>query len=451
MSAEPRDTKKQPERVLLCGVLLEGQPVETEGPLSEAAGLAVAAGCEVVGERVVQRRDRPEPATMMGKGKVREVQDEIELHKPDAVIVDNDLTPGQVRNLEKAWCKRVVDRSELIMDIFATRAQTRQARLQVELAQTQYLMPRLRRMWTHLERTEGAIGTRGPGETQLETDRRLLRDRVSDLRGELREIEARKRRQVRSRSDEFTIGLVGYTNAGKSTLLNRLTGAGEFAADMLFATLDTRTRRWKLSDGRRVLLSDTVGFLQRLPHHLVASFNATLEEALEVDLLMHVVDASHADAVVHVNAVDKVLRTLSAAPREELLVLNKADAVEDPVAIPTILGTRDEGADWVQVSAKTGLGLDDLERIITTALDRRSARVELEIPFTEGGFLAAFRQVAVIEAEDHDAERGTLITARVADRELGNLLRKSGEGVTCRVIDPPVEPYVREGLESEVL
>lgn len=448
MSGEPRETRRKAEQVLLCGVLLDGLPVESDGPLSEAAGLAEAAGCQIVGEPVTQRRDRPVPATMMGRGKVEEINEQIEEICPDAVVIDNDLTPGQVRNLEKAWGKRVVDRSELIMDIFATRAQTRQARLQVELAQTQYLMPRLRRMWTHLERTEGAIGTRGPGETQLETDRRLLRDRISDLRGELREIEARKRRQVRSRDEEFTVGLVGYTNAGKSTLLNRLTGAGEFAADMLFATLDTRTRRWKLTDGRRVLLSDTVGFLQRLPHHLVASFNATLEEALEVDLLLHVVDASHLDAVVHVNAVDKVLKTLSAAPREELLVLNKADAVADSVSIPTILGTRDEDAPWVQVSAKTGMGLDELEAYIVHALDRRSARVELEIPFSQGGFLAAIRQVAVIEAEDHDAERGTLLRARVADRELGNLMRNSGEGVTVRVIDAPLEPYIREDSES---
>ena len=281
MSREPRPTDPKRERVVVCGVQFPDHPPEFEGDLSEIRALARAAEADVEGAGTVQRRRNPDPATLMGKGKVQEVAEEVTRHSPDAVVVDNDLTPAQGRNLEKAWSKRVIDRSELILDIFASRAQTRQARLQVELAQNEYLAPRLRRMWTHLERTEGAIGTRGPGETQLETDRRLLRKRISDLKKELKEIEARKQREVRSRRDHFTVGLVGYTNAGKSTLLNVLTGSDELVADMPFATLDTRTRKWELPDGRGVLLSDTVGFLQRLPHHLVASFHATLEETLK--------------------------------------------------------------------------------------------------------------------------------------------------------------------------
>ncbi|HVS19828.1 MAG TPA: GTPase HflX, partial [Planctomycetota bacterium] len=333
MSRAPRATAQPRERILVCGVVFPDHPRTSAGPLAEMRALLEAAGAEPVGPDHVQQRSEASPATLLGRGKVAEVGTSVERERPDAVAVDNDLSPGQIRNLEKAWGVRVLDRSEVILDIFARRARTRQARLQVELAQAEYLLPRLRRMWTHLERTEGAIGTRGPGETQLETDRRLLRKRLLDLRRELREIETRRRREVASRSDMFTVGLVGYTNAGKSTLLNRLTGSREFEADMLFATLDTRTRQWRLPDGRLVLLSDTVGFLERLPHHLVASFHATLEETLQADLLVHVVDASHPDAVQQIAAVETVLGELSRSTQAEVLALNKVDAVDEPLAL----------------------------------------------------------------------------------------------------------------------
>jgi GTP-binding protein HflX len=419
--------------------LTPDQIEEAGGPLSEAAGLVQAAGSDVVGNPIVQRKALIDPATLLGKGKVNEIHGEVQRWHPDLVVVDNDLSPAQVRNLEKAWGVRVVDRSELIMDIFARRAQTRQARLQVELAQSEYLMPRLRRMWTHLERMEGAIGTRGPGETQLETDRRLIKARIADLRRELREIEAQRTRQVRTRHEEFTVGLVGYTNAGKSTLLNRLTGSSELAADMLFATLDTRTRRWQLADGRRVLLSDTVGFLQRLPHHLVSSFQATLDEALSVDLLLHIVDAAHPDAAVQLAVVDQVLEEHSGHGRAEILVVNKVDRLADPALLSQFVGSAER--EVVFVSAVSGQGLADLDRIVARHLDRRCATVRLVLPFTAGSSLAALKRAGVLLSEEHDAERGSILVLRIPDRELGNLLRKAEEGVTCEVIEPPLVPF----------
>ena len=398
MSRDPAPTAAPHERVIICGVIFPDFPEETGGYLQELRALVAASGGEVVGTGVTQKRDRPVPATLMGSGKVEEIKEEVDLHEPSAVVVDNDLSPAQVRNLEKMLSCRVVDRSELILDIFAERAQTRQACLQVELAQLEYLAPRLRRMWTHLERTEGAIGTRGPGETQLETDRRLLRKRVRDLKRELDVIEGRKRREVASRITGFTVGLVGYTNAGKSTLLNKLTGATEFVADMPFATLDTRTRRWTLPDGRLALLSDTVGFLQRLPHHLVASFHATLEETLAADLLVHVVDASHPDAPQQMVAVVKVLDDLSHHVPSQALVLNKIDEGQDPIALH-LLSDGFEG-EVVFLSAKTGQGLDRLAEVVAQHLDTRSEFLILRLPASDGKSLAYLRgHGAVLEEE----------------------------------------------------
>lgn len=342
------------------------------------------------------------------------------------MVVDNDLTPAQVRNLEKIWGVRVVDRSELILDIFSRRAQTRQARLQVELAQNEYLLPRLRRMWTHLERMEGAIGTRGPGETQLETDRRLLNKRVTDLKRELATIKARKERQVSTRASEFKVGLVGYTNAGKSSILNYLTGSQEFAADMPFATLDTRTRRWVLPDRRTVLLSDTVGFLQRLPHHLVASFHATLEETLQADILLHVVDASHPDAPLQMQAVDDVLGSLSPRLEPEFIVLNKVDLVEDEIQLQLLLGSR--SATVVHTSVKTGAGFDRLTSLVSAALDARSISVRVEIPVTDGRTIALVRAHAAILSESCEEDL-MILQARCSPGVLGVLKREAGDAV----------------------
>lgn len=438
MSKESMATRTPRERIFVCGVLLGDQKPEHEGELSEIAGLVTAAGGDVVGTPVTQRRERQHPATMMGKGKVEEIQEEVDALKPDAVAVDNDLSPAQGRNLEKAWGCRVVDRSELILDIFASRARTRQAKLQVELAQNEYMAPRLLRMWTHLERTEGAIGTRGPGETQLETDRRLMRKRISDLKRELKEIEARKQREVISRADAFTVGLVGYTNAGKSTLLNRLTGSHELVADMLFATLDTRTRQWVLSDGRRVLLSDTVGFLGRLPHHLVASFHATLEETLNADLLLHVVDASHPDAAEQMDAVDQVLGELSHLTRSGILVLNKSDAVRDPIELQFL--TRDREERIVHLSAKTGEGVDRLDAVIRQILDARSALLRILLPLADGRLAARVRQSGLVLEETVRGDQELILQVRMDEGALGNLKRACDGELNYEVLEPPAEP-----------
>ncbi|MEW6072402.1 MAG: GTPase HflX [Planctomycetota bacterium] len=426
-------------------MLLPGQVEEHDGVFSEARGLVLAAGAEVVDDAtgpLVQRRARPTASTLLGAGKVQEVKGAIARTRPDAVLVDNDLSPAHVRNLEKTWEKRVIDRSELILDIFAARARTRQAKLQVELAQMEYLRPRLRRMWTHLERTEGAIGTRGPGETQLETDRRLIDKRIRDLHHRLAEIEQRARQQVRARAEVFTAGLLGYTNAGKSTLLNRLTGADEFVADMPFATLDTRTRQWELPDGRVILLSDTVGFLQRLPHHLVASFHATLEEATSVDLLFHVVDASHPDARHQMAAVDETLARVTNR-HADLLVLNKLDRVADPILLPLLREGRRE--EVVHISAQTGEGIDRLTRLVTGRLDARTALVVASIPLADGRSAAAARAAGVVLAEELDGSDGRLrLTLRILEGALGNLRRAVSREVAIDVVEPAAEPYARD-------
>lgn len=425
MTRASENTATPKDNILVCGVILPGHPKEFEGELSEIRALVSAAEGVVVGEGILQRRDRPNPATLMGKGKVQEVKDAIDQYCPDAVVVDNDLTPAQGRNLEKAWDVRVIDRSELILDIFARRAQTRQASLQVELAQNEYMRPRLRRLWTHLERMEGAIGTRGPGETQLETDKRLLNKRITDLKAELAVIERRKQRQVASRVGQFTVGLVGYTNAGKSTLLNLLTGSDEFAADMPFATLDTRTRKWVLPDKRVVLLSDTVGFLQRLPHHLVASFHATLEETLQADLLLHVIDASHPDAATQMAAVDEVLGSMSAHLNPGVLVMNKVDRVEDPLQLHLLIGDRE--AEVVYTSAKTGDGVDRLTDMVVRILDEQSTVVDVFLPLSDGKTFATVRSMGGLMEEECMEEESTMrMRLRLSQGSLGMLQQKAG-------------------------
>ncbi|MCA9162964.1 MAG: GTPase HflX, partial [Planctomycetales bacterium] len=296
------------ESAILARVIFPDELISGD-PLDELEGLATTARTEVLGG-IIQRREKPDNTTFMGKGKVDELKLLVDQHEADVVIFDNDLSPAQTRNLEKALSVKVIDRTELILDIFASNARTYEARLAVELAQLEYSLPRLKRMWTHLSRMKMGVGMRGPGEKQLETDRRLVEKRIKDLQRELYTIEQRKQRQVAGRRDRMTVSLVGYTNAGKSTLLNKLTGADVLAADKLFATLDTRTRRWHLPGWGPVLLSDTVGFIRHLPHRLIASFKATLMEAREADLLLHVADASNPVALEQIAAVYEVLEEL---------------------------------------------------------------------------------------------------------------------------------------------
>lgn len=323
------------------------------------------------------------------------------------VVFDNDLSPAQGRNLEKALGVKVLDRSEVILDIFATRARTTEARLQVELAQLEYSLPRLKQMWSHLSRQKGGgIGLRGPGETQLESDRRLVGNRIRDLKARLAEVQARKDREVASRSTEHTVSLVGYTNAGKSRLMNALTKADVYVENKLFSTLDTRTRQWRIRDWGRVLLSDTVGFIRDLPHHLVASFRATLSEARHAKLLLHVVDASNPHAEEHIAAVNKVLAELDCGDKPTILVLNKVDAVADRGQVQLVLAQHPKA---VAVSGLTGEGLADLEDAVMAALAADFAEAEVVTAAGNGRVLAFLNAHAEIYRQEFRDEANEVV------------------------------------------
>jgi len=392
------------EKTILVGVILPDREVSTEDPLDEIRGLAKTAGLVVVGS-MLQKRHHIDIATYIGSGKVEELKELVLAHEADLVVFDNDLGPAQTRNLERELGVKVIDRTEVILDIFATRARTHEAHLQVELAQLEYAMPRLKRMWSHLSRYKGGIGVRGPGEKQLEEDRRLVGHRIQDLKGKLAKVQARKEREVAGRSDAPTVSLVGYTNAGKSTLMNALTDAGVLVEDKLFATLDTRTRRWRFRGGGHVLLSDTVGFIRNLPHSLVASFKATLEEARQADLLLHVVDASSPEAEQQIGAVKEVLAELGLSEHPTILVLNKADRVPDRSFLDVL---RAHHRDSVTISASGGDGLDRLEQAVREALNERALDAQVEIGVENGRVLAYLAQHAQIQHRTYDEDRVAL-------------------------------------------
>jgi GTP-binding protein HflX len=430
--AELRTTERldRRERTILVGVLLPDSEYSPDDPLEEIRGLAKTAGLIVVGS-MLQKRQQVDIATYIGSGKVEELKERVEAHEADLVVFDNDLGPAQTRNLERLLGVKVIDRTEVILDIFATRARTHEAHLQVELAQLEYAMPRLKRMWTHLSRYKGGIGVRGPGEKQLEEDRRLVGHRIQDLKAKLEKVQARKEREVAGRSDAPTVSLVGYTNAGKSTLMNALTDAGVLVEDKLFATLDTRTRRWRFKGGGQALLSDTVGFIRNLPHTLVASFKATLEEARQADLLLHVVDASSPEAEPQIRAVNEVLDELGLAGHPTILVLNKADRVPDRSFLDVLKAHHDNA---VAISAAKGEGLDRLEQAVRDALHERALDAEVETGVENGRVLAYLAQHAQIQNRTYAEDRVLLqcvLPRRCLDflNEHGAQVRTNGQRV----------------------
>ena len=377
----PTSSRSRPrrERAILAGRLT--RPAVEGGGLTELRLLAETAGAEVIGE-VHQRRGPVRSSTYLSKGKIDEVKALAAEAEATLLLVDEDLSPGQNRNLEEDLKIKVVDRSGLILDIFSRRARSREARLQVELAQLEYTLPRLTGMWEHLSRLGGGIGTRGPGETQLEVDRRRIRERIAKLKRDLDRVVKERRVQRHGRRDLFKISLVGYTNAGKSTLFNTLTRSRVYVEDQLFATLDPTTRVFAPAPGVRALLTDTVGFIRKLPPHLVASFRATLEEVTEADLLLHVVDAIEPDVSAHIRAVDTVLESIGALTRPRLLVFNKVDALADDVVI---LGLRAQYPGAVFVSAISREGIPDLKSAVRSRLEERASGGDRSAASRPGG------------------------------------------------------------------
>lgn len=404
------------ERAIVVAVETDAPALfTTEDSLEELTQLAATAGAEVVGA-VTQRRHRPDAATYLGAGKLEELKAVRDETGATVILFDDELSPTQQRNLERALGVKVIDRTALILDIFARRARTREGRLQVELAQAEYLLPRLAGQWSHLERLGGGIGTRGPGETQIETDRRLARDRIAHLKRELEEVRRHRRlsRQNRRRHGIPVVAIVGYTNAGKSTLLNALTGAGVLAEDQLFATLDPTTRQVTLPGHQVVLFSDTVGFIQKLPATLVAAFRATLEELDEADVLLHVVDISHPNAEQHQTTVEQVLRELGVDQKPTVVALNKVDRLF-PEAGPGALRLAEReygGPGVVPIAAARGWGLDRLLDAVQQALVASWPRVRVIIPYGQEGLVNQVRQRGQVDREQY-SERGVCLEARV--------------------------------------
>ena len=424
------ETKQAKNRAVLVGLnahCLSAEENADDTSMEELADLLETAGGVCVGT-VFQNKDAPDPRTFIGEGKAAEVKELVGAMGADMVVVDNPLSPSQQRVLSEELGVQVLDRAALILDIFAQRARTREGRLQVELAQYQYLLPRLLGMWTHLERQEGAIGTRGPGETQLETDRRHIRRKIQKLREELEQVRRVRapQRPRREKNEVPVVAIVGYTNAGKSTLLNRLTGADIPANNRLFDTLDTTTRTLEISDTCTVLLSDTVGFIRKLPHHLVEAFKATLEELSYADLLLHVIDASNPLWREQAAVVEQLIVELGAEQTPRIDVFNKCDKFTGDI-LP-------HGADIVSISAKTGQGLDELLEKIGGRLDTGACRVVLRLPYDQGGVVDMLHRQAKVERVDYG--EAIEVEAVCTPVQLGRLKDYIVSGWT-----PPKEPW----------
>jgi GTPase len=424
------DNRTPVEKAVLMGAPHRDLPARlVQEHMEELHRLTDTAGGEVVGV-MIQRIDSPTPQTYIGSGKVEELRSLVEEREAELVIFDEELKPDQAKNLEKGLGVRIMDRSELILDIFASRARTREAKLQVELAQLEYLLPRLARMWTHLSRIRGGIGLRGPGETQLETDRRLIGRRIAALKRQLKDVAEARATQRKRREGQFRVALVGYTNAGKSSILRALSGSEVFVEDRLFATLDSATRQVDLGSGYECLVTDTVGFIRKLPHHLVASFRSTLEEAREADLLLHVIDASHPDREEQMEVVDEVLAELELHGTPQMMVFNKVDRLThgEEQALRDRVRAFDETPS-VFVSAVEEGGLEPLVEAIRARVRSRFPRVQVELPASEGELLAALhREGEVLDQRGNGAQ--IRIWARVPAPLLGRLKREPNVVVT---------------------
>lgn len=405
IETRPENTR---ERAILIGLEKEGvSKWDLLDSMAELAELANSAGADVV-ETVTQKLRRPTAPYYIGKGKAELIKESLQDRQVTSIIFDDELSPAQGRNLETLLARKVLDRTQLILDIFAQRARSREGRLQIELAQLQYLLPRLTRMWHHLSRQTGGIGTRGPGETQLEVDRRRVQERIARLERELESVRKTRavQREGRKRHQWPVASVVGYTNAGKSTLLNLLTGADVIAVDKLFATLDPTTRSFTLPNKQRVLLTDTVGFLRKLPHTLIESFKATLEEVSEADLLIHVVDLSHARVDEQMEAVDKVIKELDAFGKQTLIVFNKIDNLEDREMAETYV-KRFPGS--VAISARTGEGVSKLVQALQDALNAWRLRLQFRIPAGESALLAEIHRVGHVLELRYDGNDAVIV------------------------------------------
>ncbi len=386
MGFDIHERKKEGERAVLAGVINPEQASLYSETLFELGNLAETSGIEVL-TGITQRRKRPHPGTYFGQGKLNELNEICSDLAASLIVFNDPLTPSQSRNIEEFTGVRVVDRIELILDIFALHAQTRTSKMQVELAQLEYAVPRLRRMWTHLNKQQGGVGFRGPGEKQLEMDKQMIQNRIVEYKRSLSSIQKRKAREVGSRNEKFsTVGLVGYTNAGKSSLMNQLTRADVLVEDKLFATLDTRTRLWEISKGREVLLSDTVGFIDKLPHRLVASFKATLEEANQADILLHVVDASHPDAEHQIKIVEQVLEEVGISSDYPCLyVFNKIDQVKDHLEVKYL---QKKYPQHICISAKTGENIPLFKEKVISMLEKGMLEIDAFLPAGNGKLLS---------------------------------------------------------------
>lgn len=401
------ENETRPQRALL--VSLDTGEFDAQASLRELEELSRTAGADPV-LTLTQKRPAPDTATCLGSGMVEQAAELCRQEEIDLLLFDRELTPTQIRNLEKACQVRVIDRTTLILDIFAQRARSKEGKLQVELAQLRYLLPRLGGQGTALSRLGGGIGTRGPGETKLETDRRHIRRRIGSLKEQLKEVEAARGVIDRRRKKDgtVTVALVGYTNAGKSTLMNQLTQAGVLAEDKLFATLDPTARALKLPCGKTVMLIDTVGLIRRLPHHLVEAFKSTLEQAATADILLNVCDASSGEAREHLEVTGQLLNELGAAGHPIIPVLNKWDAVEDPDLAPRLPGA-------VRISARTGEGIPELLAAVEEALPEKTLLVELLLPFAKTGLAAKLREEGAVLSEEYVPE-GLRLSAQVDER-----------------------------------